>query len=110
MQSPAFPALTLGVVEPRHNPSVSAGTNLAWRFFQIDPLPDKRVTTFCSMRVVCFNWLSSSFAGECPAYYGRFFRDDGQVRARGRVRLTAALLPFLQCAFADAIGAREFGL
>ena len=38
------------------------------------------------------------------------FRDDGQVRACGRVWLTPALLPLLQCAFADAIGSREFSL
>ena len=39
-----------------------------------------------------------------------FFGDDYQVSPSGRVRLPAALLPFLQCALADAICSREFGL
>src|SRR5450759_1247592 len=52
----------------------------------------------------------SSFAGECPAHYVRHFRNDGQVRAGGRGRLTPALFPLLQGSFADAIGSREFGL
>lgn len=46
----------------------------------------------------------TSFAGECPAHDSRLFRYDGQVRACGRVWLTAALLPLLQGAFADAVG------
>ena len=46
--------------------------------------------------------VRTSFA-EGPAYQGRLFRYDGQVRACGRVGLTA-LLPLLQYALADAIG------
>ena len=38
------------------------------------------------------NWLSRSFPGQCPAHYGRLFRDHRQVRACGRVGLTALLL------------------
>src|ERR1039457_6155970 len=63
--------------------------------------------TICSERASCFNWLSGSFTGKGPPYCGWLFRDDGQVRACGRVWLTAALLPLLQRALADAIGSRK---
>ena len=40
--------------------------------------------------------LPDSFAGECPAHYIRLFRNDGQVRSGGRVRLAALNLKSLQ--------------
>lgn len=42
-------------------------------------------------------------ASERPANHRWHFLNHRQIRPRGRVRLTATLLPFLQCAFADAI-------
>src|ERR1035437_7517008 len=54
--------------------------------------------------------VRTSFAGECPAHYIRLFRNDGQVRTGGRVRLTPTLFPLLQRSFADAIGSREYSL
>ena len=38
------------------------------------PRNRRLLTTICSMG---FNWFSPSFAGECPAHYGRLFRNDG---------------------------------
>ncbi len=52
-------------------------------------------------------WLTEAsiplFTRERPADDGWLFRDDRQVSPCGRVGLTPALFPFLQCAFADAI-------
>lgn len=52
--------------------------------------------------VACFR-RTQLVASERPANHHWLFRNYHQVSPSGRVRLTATLLPFLQCTLADAI-------